>query len=180
MKKIPKKKNKYPKWIVWSGVLIGAVSIFYVMSSSSTPRQYSPASNTNAAAPQFTLTDVVGHPITLSNYRGKVVILDFWAPWCPPCRREIPDFISLQNQYTSQGLQIIGIGLDQQSNVAAFVQQYGINYPVAVGDDAISNLYGGVSGIPTTFIIDKEGNISNKFEGFTDRTIFEQEIKKLL
>jgi hypothetical protein len=75
MKNIPKKKNKYPKWIVWSGVLIGAVSIFYVMSSSSTPQQYSPASNTNAAAPQFTLTDVDGHPITLSNYRGKVVIL---------------------------------------------------------------------------------------------------------
>jgi peroxiredoxin len=69
--------------------------------------------------------------------------------------------------------------LDQPSNVASFVQQYGINYPVAIGDDAISNLYGGVSGIPTTFIIDKEGNISNKFEGFTDRTVFEQEIKKL-
>jgi peroxiredoxin len=132
------------------------------------------------AAPQFTLTDITGHPISLSNYRGKVVILDFWASWCPPCRREIPDFISLQKQYASQGLQIIGIGLDQPNNVAAFVQQYGINYPVAVGDDAISNLYGGVSGIPTTFIIDKEGNISNKFEGFTDRTVFEQEIKKLL
>ena len=179
MKKISKKKNNYLKWIKWSGVLIGAVSVFYVMSSSSAPHQYSPASNTNAAAPQFTLTDVVGHPLSLSNYRGKVVILDFWAPWCPPCRREIPDFISLQKQYASQGLQIIGIGLDQPSNVASFVQQYGINYPVAIGDDAISNLYGGVSGIPTTFIIDKEGNISNKFEGFTDRTVFEQEIKKL-
>ncbi len=179
MKKIPKKKNKYPKWIVWSIVFIGAGSIFYVMNSSSTAQQYSAASNTNAAAPQFTLTDIAGHPIALSNYRGKVVILDFWAPWCPPCRREIPDFISLQKQYASQGLQIIGIGLDQPGNVAAFVQQYGINYPVAVGDDAISNLYGGVSGIPTTFIIDKQGNITNRFEGFTERTVFEQEIKKL-
>jgi cytochrome c biogenesis protein CcmG/thiol:disulfide interchange protein DsbE len=180
MKKQIKKRNKFPKWIVWSVALIATVSIFYVMSSPSKPQQYSPSSNTNVAAPQFTLTDITGHPISLSNYRGKVVILDFWASWCPPCRREIPDFISLQKQYASQGLQIIGIGLDQPNNVVAFVQQYGINYPVAVGDDAISNLYGGVSGIPTTFIIDKEGNISNRFEGFTERIVFEQEIKKLL
>ncbi len=155
MKQMHKKNYKYPKWIVWSLVLIGAGSIFYIMSSSSTPQQYSPSANTNVAAPQFALTDIAGHPIALSDYRGKVVILDFWAPWCPPCRREIPDFISLQQQYASQGLQIIGIGLDQPGNVAAFVHQYDINYPVAVGDDATSNLYGGVSGIPTTFIIDK-------------------------
>jgi len=180
MKKISKKKIKYPKWFAWSVALVGAVTLFYVMSSTSTPQQYSPTTNTNAAAPQFTLTDVTGRPLALSNYRGKVVILDFWAPWCPPCRREIPDLVSLQQQYASQGLQIIGIGLDQPGNVAAFVQQNGINYPVAVGNDAIANLYGGVSGIPTTFIIDKQGNITNRFEGFTDRTVFEQEIKKLL
>jgi cytochrome c biogenesis protein CcmG/thiol:disulfide interchange protein DsbE len=151
-----------------------------MIGSPSTQPHHSASLTTKVEAPQFTLSDMAGRPISLSNYRGKVVILDFWAPWCPPCRREIPDFISLQDQYASQGLQIIGIGLDQPNNVASFVQQYGINYPVAIGDDAISNLYGGISGIPTTFIIDKEGNISNKFEGFTNRTVFEEEIKKLL
>lgn len=180
MKKLPKRKFKYQKWIVLPLALLIALSIFYMIGSPSTPAQQSASLTSKVGAPQFTLSDMKGHPISLSNYRGKVVILDFWAPWCPPCRREIPDFISLQNQYASQGLQIIGIGLDQPNNVASFVQQYRINYPVVVGDDAISNLYGGISGIPTTFIIDKEGNIANKFEGFTDRTVFEEEIKKLL
>jgi cytochrome c biogenesis protein CcmG/thiol:disulfide interchange protein DsbE len=180
MKKASERKNKYSKWIVWSIALIGAVAIFYIIGLPSTQPHLSASSTAKVEAPQFTLSDIEGRPISLSKYRGKVVILDFWAPWCPPCRREIPDFISLQNQYASKGLQIIGIGLDQPNNVASFVQQHGINYPVVVGDDAIANLYGGVSGIPTTFIIDRQGNIINKFEGFTNRTVFEEEIKKLL
>ena len=178
MKKMSERKNKYQKWIVWPAVLIGTVAIFYMISSPSTQPHPSTSSTTKVEAPQFTLSDIGGRPISLSNYRGKVVILDFWAPWCPPCRREIPDFVSLQNQYTSRGLQIIGVGLDQTNNIASFVQQYSINYPVVVGDDAISNLYGGVSGIPTTFIIDRQGIIINKFVGVTNRTVFEEEIKK--
>ncbi len=180
MKKIFEGKNKYPKWIVWPIVLVGAVAMFYMIGSPTTQPYHSASPTTKVTAPQFTLTDIGGNPISLSTYRGKVVILDFWAPWCPPCRREIPDFVSLQNQYASRGLQIIGIGLDRPNNISSFVQQYGINYPVAVGDDAISNLYGGVSGIPTTFIIDRQGNVTNKFEGFTNRNVFEVEIKKLL
>jgi peroxiredoxin len=180
MKKTSERKNKYSQWIIWSVVLIGVVSTFYIVNGSSAPHQSSDSPTMNVAAPQFTLTDIGGRPVSLSNYRGKVVILDFWAPWCPPCRREIPDFIVLQNQYASQGLQVIGIGLDQPNNVASFVQQQGINYPVVVGDDAISSLYGGVSGIPTTFIIDKQGNIKNRFVGFTSKGVFEEELKKLL
>ena len=159
-------------------LLIGAASILYIVMSSSAPN--TPGSSSGSAAPQFTLSDISGRPLSLSNYRGKVVILDFWAPWCPPCRAEIPDFISLQSQYSAQGLQIIGVGLDQPSNVAAFALQNKINYPVAVGDDAIANLYGGISGIPTTFIIDRQGNIRQKFEGYTSRATFDAEIKKLL
>lgn len=177
MKMTEKRKNKYPMWIVWLLALIVAIIIFYMISP---PSVQHPSSTTNAEAPSFTLSDIDGHSVSLSNYRGKVIILDFWAPWCPPCRREIPDFISLQNQYASQGLQIIGIGLDQPNNVASFVQEHGINYPVVVGSNAITNLYGGISGIPTTFVIDRRGNIINKFEGFTNRSIFEEEIKKLL
>ncbi len=180
MKKISERKYKYPKLIMWSLVLIGAVAFISLIGFPSNQPRHSAAPTMKGAAPQFTLSDIGGRSISLSRYRGKVVILDFWAPWCPPCRREIPDFVSLQNQYASRGLQIIGIGLDQPNNVASFVQQYGINYPVAIGDEAISNLYGGVSGIPTTFIIDRKGNIINKFEGFTTRTVFEDEIKKLL
>ncbi len=170
-------KINYSKWFVWAAVIIGAGSVYYNLS---TPEQTSLTSPTQkGAAPQFTLSDIEGRHVSLSQYRGKVVILDFWATWCPPCKKEIPDFISLQHQYASQGLQIIGIGLDEPSAVASFARTNGINYPVAVGDDAIANLYGGVSGIPTTFIIDRNGNIKNRFEGFTDRSVFEAEIKKL-
>jgi len=164
----------------WTLVVIGAIALFSFIGVPSTHQNSLSSPTTKVEAPQFTLTDIEGHSLALSQYRGKVVILDFWTPWCPPCRREIPDFISLQKQYGAQGLQIIGIGLDQPNNVASFVQQHGINYPVAVGDNAISNLYGGVSGIPTTFIIDKQGNIKNKFEGITSEIDFEEEIKKLL
>jgi peroxiredoxin len=177
MEKIDHRKSK---WIVWLLVLIVASTVCYMVGSTSTQQPSSTPSTTNAEAPSFTLSDVDGHSVSLSNYRGKVVILDFWAPWCPPCRREIPDFIALQNQYASQGLQIIGIGLDQPNNVASFVQEHGINYPVVVGNNVITNLYGGISGIPTTFVIDRQGNIINKFEGFTKKGIFEEEIKKLL
>ena len=180
MKTISERTNKYPRWIVWSVVLIGVAGIFYFVNDSSSSHQSSGSPVMNTAAPSFTLSDIGGRSVSLSDYHGKVVILDFWAPWCPPCRREIPDFIALQNQYASQGLQVIGIGLDQPNNVAAFAQQQGINYPVVIGDDAITNLYGGISGIPTTFFIDRQGNIKNRFVGFTRKSVFEEEIKKLL
>jgi cytochrome c biogenesis protein CcmG/thiol:disulfide interchange protein DsbE len=172
-------KVNYSKWFVAAAVIIGAISVYYNMNP--TPAQSAAsAAEGKGTAPQFSLTDVHGNQVSLAQYRGKVVILDFWAPWCPPCRKEIPDFISLQRQYASQGLQVIGIGLDEPANVTSFVQQNGFNYPVAVGDDATANLYGGVSGLPTTFIIDRNGTIRNRFEGFTDRSVFEQEIRKLL
>ena len=133
-----KKDHRKSKWIVWLLVFIVSSAVFYLVGSTSAQQPSSTSSTTNAEAPSFTLSDIDGHPVSLSNYRGKVVILDFWAPWCPPCRREIPDFISLQNQYASQGLQIIGIGLDQPNNVASFVREHGINYPVVVGNNAIT------------------------------------------
>ncbi len=108
------------------------------------------------------------------------MVLDFWATWCPPCKKEIPDFIELQKQYGSQGVQIVGIALDQPDKVSEFVQQNGVNYPILLGNDAITAKYGGIDGIPTTFVIDKQGKIVNRFEGFRPRSTFEAEIKRLL
>lgn len=178
MAKKTQPKVNYSKWFAAAALLVVAALVYSNLVPPA-PAALS-ASSAKGAAPQFTLTDIEGRALSLAQYRGKVVILDFWAPWCPPCRKEIPDFISLQHQYALQGLQVIGIGLDEPSKVAAFVQENGINYPVAAGDDAISNLYGGVSGIPTTFIIDRQGVIKNRFEGFTERSVFEAEIRKLL
>jgi cytochrome c biogenesis protein CcmG/thiol:disulfide interchange protein DsbE len=133
-----------------------------------------------APAPQFTLTDIKGQPLRLADYKGKVVLLNFWATWCP-CGAEIPKFVEWQKQYGPQGLQVIGIAMDDTPKpVPGFVQQYQINYPVAVGDVQLADQYGGVLGLPVNFIIDRDGRINQKHAGLTDMPLLEAEIKRVL
>ncbi len=133
-------------------------------------------------APQFTLTDISGQKLSLADYKGKVVMLDFWATWCGPCRIEIPGFVELQNRYRDQGFAIIGISLDLAGPevVQEFYRQFKMNYPVALGDDKLTELYGGIFGMPTTFLIGRDGRIYAKHVGAMDVSVFEQEIKSLL
>jgi len=133
-------------------------------------------------APEFSLKDLSGAEKKLSDFKGKVLIIDFWATWCPPCRNEIPHFVSLYNQYKSEGLEIIGVALDQNPRNAlpGFIKDNGINYTILLGNSKVCDLYGGVSAIPTTFIIDKAGNIVKKYIGYNDKEVFENEIKELL
>ena len=133
-------------------------------------------------APSWELKDVVGKPVKSSDFAGKVVILDFWATWCGPCRMEIPGFIELQKQYADKGLVVVGVSLDQDgaSVVKAFIDKTGINYPVVLGDETIVNAFGGVEGIPTTFIIDRSGQIVRKHVGYAAKAEFESEIQSLL
>ena len=133
-------------------------------------------------APDFTLAGIDGKNISLSDYKGKVVIIDFWATWCPPCRRGIPDLIDLQKQYKDQ-ISVIGISLDQENTKAGvpdFVTRMGINYPIVYYNDKVINDYGGVSAIPTTFIIDKNGNIINKMVGLYPKSEIEKQLLELL
>jgi len=139
------------------------------------------SSSTNLQkAPDFSLISLNKNEIKLSNYRGKVIILDFWATWCPPCRAEIPFFIELYKQYKEQGLAIIGVATsDEKNKVEAFAKNYKINYPVVMGNEKIVEDYGGIRGLPTTFIIDKEGNIREKFIGYRPKEVFEEVFLKL-
>ena len=133
-------------------------------------------------APAFTLQDLDGKNISLSDFRGKVVILDFWATWCPPCIKEIPDFIELYEKYKDKGFAMLGISLDQAgiSVVKSFAQKYKINYPIMMTDGQVDKAYGGITSIPTTFIIDPAGNMQKKYVGYIEKAVFEADIKTLL
>ncbi len=133
-------------------------------------------------APDFTLKEINGKSLTLSDLRGKVVVLNIWATWCPPCRREIPDFIDLQKELGSKGLQIIGISVDQKglSVVKPFVKQHGMNYPVMVDNGIVSQEYGPIKYVPTTFVIDREGYIKGYAPGMLTKDILKPILMKLL
>jgi thiol-disulfide isomerase/thioredoxin len=132
-------------------------------------------------APVFSLSDLSGRPLSLSDYKGKVVVLDFWATWCEPCRIEIPGFVEMQNRYGSQGLAMIGISMDDGPGpVVEFYRQFKMNYPVALGNERLGELYGGIFGLPTTFLIGRDGRIYAKHVGATDPARIEEEVKQLL
>jgi peroxiredoxin len=142
----------------------------------------SPATVTqHALAPDFSLTGLGGQSFQLSQYRGRVVVLNFWATWCAPCRAETPRFVDLQSKYRDQGLQILGVSLDDDATpVRSFYDQFKMNYPVAVGDATLAEQFGGILGLPVTFLIGCDGRIYAKHAGETDASHIQQEIKPLL
>jgi len=142
--------------------------------------------NAQTKAPQqakdFALKTVTGSTIKLSNLKGKVVLLNFWATWCGPCRAEIPDFSALYEEYKSKGFEIVGVSLDDDGwdSVTPFVKKYKIPYPIVLGNGKVVDEYGGFEFIPTTFLIDKKGNIVDKHVGMMNRAQLEKKLKDLL
>src|SRR5687768_5387656 len=131
---------------------------------------------------QFTLKDIQGRYIRLSDYRGKVVLVNFWATWCPPCRKEIPDLVKLQRDYGSRGLQVIGVTYPPQTlaEVRRFVSQAKMNYPVALGTKETKSLFTESETLPITIVIGTDGRIRDIIEGILLPEEFEQKIKPLL
>jgi cytochrome c biogenesis protein CcmG/thiol:disulfide interchange protein DsbE len=133
-------------------------------------------------APDFTLPDIEGRAVSLSDHKGKVVLVDFWATWCPPCRKELPAFQELQDRYRDKGLVIIGVSVDENGpeEVPGFLKDLGISYTNLLADEKVQDAYGPISGLPTFFLIDREGNIRRRGLGAMPKERFESWINELL
>ena len=179
------------KWIAWVGVpilLMLTVRLPYVGEAADT----ADAAGTElcdvppkAANLNFTLKDMNGKSFTLSSQKGKVIVLDFWATWCPPCKVEIPWFVEFQQKYGPQGFTVIGVSVDDPlAKLKPFAVEYKMNYPVLVGDgrDDIKGpkAYGPMWGLPKTFVIGRDGKICRMHIGFSQKESLEKQIKGLL
>ena len=132
-------------------------------------------------APDFNLSGLSGETVRLADYRGQVVLLDFWASWCAPCRMEVPHLIELQTEYGPRGLQVIGVAVgDHEENVRLFTQTMGVNYVTALGTQEVVQAYGGFTAIPTAFLVAPNGSIAAHYTGYQDKQILVEAIEKLL
>ena len=133
-------------------------------------------------AADFTLADASGAKVALADYKGKVVLLNFWATWCGPCKVEIPWFIEFNKTYKDRGLAVVGVSLDDDGwkSVKPYLAEKKIDYTVVVGNDAVSKSYGDVDSLPTTFIIDRDGRIAFTHTGLVSKGTYEKEIQSLL
>ena len=136
-----------------------------------------------APAPNFTLKTLDGKSLKLSDLRGKAVLLNFWATWCAPCKIETPWIVDLQNQYAAQGLQVVGVSMDDESEtdgIKKFAQEMHMNYPILRGTEDVANAYGGMEFLPTTIFVGRDGNVTGRILGLKGRGEIEDNVKKAL
>lgn len=188
--------NKTKFSLIFAFVLVGAVAFGFfsgddaaqpVVKQEAKMQNEEPPASQNPLAPDFTLTDLDGDEVSLSSYRGKVVVIDFWATWCPPCRKGIPDFVEMQKTYGKDNFVVLGVNVDQGDNqsevvkkVSDFAESYKINYPVLFHNIEVVYAYGGIQSIPTTFILDKEGRVIQGFAGYRPMSYFKSIIDPLI
>jgi len=169
------------KWISFALAVLALAAVFYGVRRTWFPRTAIIREDQRALAPDFTLLQLDGQPLRLSDFHGKVVLIDFWASWCVPCREETPHFVQLQNKYGNRGLEIIGISMDDDAEPARkFSEEFHMNYPIVMGNAKIGEAYGGVLGVPIAFLVDRHGRIAAKHTGATDQAVFDREVRLLL
>ena len=164
---------------------IAAAAGFAALSGcgSTTVRAAVKGDNQRKAAPDFTLKDADGKTVRLSDYKGKVVLLDFWATWCGPCKIEIPWFMEFEQQFKDKGFAVVGVSMDEDgwSAVKPYLARMNVNYRIVLGNDKVGDQYGGVDSLPTTFLIDRQGRIAATHVGLTGgKEDFKNDISNLL
>ena len=179
--------------IRWAIAAVGALALALLTLSVPLPwvSRHPDVSSSNVSCPadakpanlNFTLKDMTGQEVTLSAYKGKVILLNFWATWCGPCKVEIPWFVTLQTTYGRQGLQVLGVSVDDPvDKLKPFAASLKMNYPVlqGLGHDDVQDAYGPLWGIPVSVVISRDGKICAKHTGVSTQESFEKEIKSLL
>jgi peroxiredoxin len=183
--------SRFARWVIAIAAITALV--YTLVPSLPSPAEWvsaAPASssdvcddNARPANLDFTVKDMEGKTVSLASFKGKVILLDFWATWCPPCKAEIPGFVELQDQYGDKGLQVLGVSVDDPvEKLAPFAAEFKMNYPVLVGADRedLQDAYGPMWGIPTTFLISRDGKICRKHSGLVGKDRYEADIKALL
>ncbi|HZZ40629.1 MAG TPA: TlpA disulfide reductase family protein [Acidobacteriaceae bacterium] len=157
-------------------LLLAAAALFAVRAHSQPSR-----SLVNRPAPEFVRPNLAHHRVDLAGLRGKVVLLNFWATWCAPCRLEMPRFIDWQKQYGPEGLQIVGVSIDDDATpVRPLIEKLHVNYPILMGDAQLGERYGGVLGVPVTFLIDRRGMVRARIDGAADLPTLEKQLRQIL
>lgn len=178
-----------PVVLVFVAVAVSLMLVFGIEAARRSPHHTGAAqvaSTPGNLAPDFTLQTLDGKTVRLSDYRGKPVMLNFWATWCDPCKVEMPWFVDFQKQYAGQGLQILGVAMDDASvaDIQKFAKQMNVDYPILTGKDSqrdeVASLYGGVQFLPETFYIDRDGKIVDKAFGLKGKAEIESDIKQIL
>jgi cytochrome c biogenesis protein CcmG/thiol:disulfide interchange protein DsbE len=165
-------------WLL-AGIIVVYLG-FATFEDSDRPSLY--AATERKPAPDFVLRNASGQTVKLSDYRGKVVLLNLWATWCAPCREEIPWFIDFEREYKDRGFTVLGVAMDDRGwdVVQPYIKRHQLNYPVALGSLEVSTVYGGTGALPTTFMIDRNGRIARTHVGVAGKHTYKQEIEDLL
>ncbi len=170
----------------WSAATLAAFSLITACGQSSASLEggvaEAAAKEAPRPAPDFTLEDGAGRKVTLSELKGQVVLLNFWATWCGPCKIEMPWFVDFQRKYKDRGFTVVAVSLDEEGweVVRPYTEEMQFNFPVVVGNDELASKFGEMYALPTTLIIDKEGQIVSTHTGLVDKSIYEEEIESLL
>ena len=177
--KVEKKQLIDPKYknIVYTGTFLVVVLLLFIINNTNGEPEKGPYPPNYDANPT--------EQLNLSDLKGKIVIVDFWATWCPPCRKSIPDLIDLKNEFGEDQLEIVGISIDEitrntKAKVVPFIKEFGINFPIVYGDYNVVSAYGGVNSVPTSFVIDKEGKVVSRYVGLYPKSAYIEDINKIL